>query len=61
MFHLPLQLFYLILHIRTAGSFQQPLSPEKESEYLCKMKNGDRQAREILIERNMRLVAHIVK
>ncbi len=61
MFHLPFQLFCLILHIRNAGSFQQPLSSEKEAEYLKKMKNGDLQAREILIERNMRLVAHIVK
>ncbi|MBO5249008.1 MAG: RNA polymerase sporulation sigma factor SigK [Clostridia bacterium] len=61
MLHLPFQLFYLILHIRNAGSFQQPLTTEKEEEYLRKMKNGDLQAREILIERNMRLVAHIVK
>ncbi len=61
MFHLPFHLFYLVLHIRNAGSFQQPLTEEKEAEYLKKMKNGDRQAREILIERNMRLVAHIVK
>ena len=61
MFYFPLKLLYLILHIRNAGSFQQPLTAEKEWEYLRKMKNGDRQAREILIERNMRLVAHIVK
>ena len=61
MFFLSLPLFYLILHIRNAGSFPQPLSAEKEGEYLRKMKNGDHQAREILIERNMRLVAHIVK
>ncbi len=61
MFHLPFQLFYLILHIRNAGSFPQPLSTEKELEYLKRMKRGDRQAREILIERNLRLVAHIVK
>lgn len=61
MFHLPFQLFCLILHIRNTGSFQQPLTKEKEAEYLKKMKNGDLQAREILIERNMRLVAHIVK
>ena len=61
MFYLPFQLFCLILHIRNAGSFQQPLTAEKEAEYLKKMKNGDLQAREILIERNMRLVAHIVK
>lgn len=61
MFHFSFHLFYLILHIRNAGSFPQPLTEEKEAEYLKKMKNGDRQAREILIERNMRLVAHIVK
>ena len=61
MFHLPFQLFCLILHIRNAGTFPQPLSAEKECEYLRKMQHGDRQAREILIERNMRLVAHIVK
>lgn len=61
MFHLPFHLFCLILHIRNVGSFQQPLTKEKEAEYLKKMKNGDLQAREILIERNMRLVAHIVK
>ena len=61
MFHLPFHLFCLILHVRNAGSFLRPLSEEKEAEYLRKMKNGDPQAREILIERNMRLVAHIVK
>lgn len=61
MFQLPFQLFYLILHIRNAGSFLQPLTAEKEAEYLRKMKHGDPQARQILIERNMRLVAHIVK
>lgn len=57
----PFQIFYLILHINSAGSFPQPLSAEKEAEYLKRMKNGDPQVREILIERNMRLVAHIVK
>ncbi len=61
MFHLPFQLFCLILHVRNAGSFRQPLTAEREDEYLRRMKNGDLQAREILIERNMRLVAHIVK
>lgn len=61
MIHLPFQLFYLILHVRTAGSFQHPLTPEKEAECLRRMKNGDLQAREMLIERNMRLVAHVIK
>lgn len=61
MLHLPFHLFLLILHIRNAGSYPQPLTTEQEEDYLRKMTNGDLQAREILIERNMRLVAHIVK
>ena len=41
--------------------FPDPLSDEDESKYLLLMKNGDRNARNILIEHNLRLVAHIVK
>lgn len=61
MFHLPFHFFCLVLHIRGTGSFLHPLPEEKEVEYIRKMKNGDPQARELLIEHNMRLVAHIVK
>ena len=61
MLNLPFHLFLLILHIRNAGSYPQPLTAEQEEDYLRKMKTGDPQAREVLIERNMRLVAHIVK
>jgi RNA polymerase sporulation-specific sigma factor len=43
------------------GSFQKPLTKEEESEYLAAMYGGDAKARDVLIERNMRLVAHIVK
>lgn len=42
-------------------SFPKPLSTKEEQEYLRACKKGDRQARDILIERNLRLVAHIVK
>ena len=42
-------------------TFPQPLSAREEREYLERYKEGDREAREILIHRNMRLVAHIVK
>jgi RNA polymerase sporulation-specific sigma factor len=42
-------------------SFPKPLSPKEEYDCLKKVKQGDMQAREILIERNLRLVAHIVK
>ena len=41
--------------------FPDPLSFEEESKYLELMKNGDREARNKLIEHNLRLVAHIVK
>ena len=42
-------------------TFPQPLSAREEREYLERYKEGDREAREVLIHRNMRLVAHIVK
>jgi len=42
-------------------TFPQPLSAREEREYLERYKEGDQEAREILIYRNMRLVAHVVK
>ena len=41
--------------------FPEPLSQEEEKMYLEKYKNGDEEARNILIERNLRLVAHVCK
>lgn len=41
--------------------FPEPLTNEEEKLYLEQMKNGDEDARNILIERNLRLVAHVVK
>ena len=41
--------------------FPEPLSSEDEKYYLERLKNGDKEARAILIEHNLRLVAHIVK
>ena len=43
------------------GSFPKPLSAEEEQHYLALAKAGDLEARNILIERNLRLVAHIMK
>ena len=43
------------------GSFPKPLTEEEERHYLALSKTGDLQARNILIERNLRLVAHIMK
>ena len=43
------------------GSFPRPLSESEEQHYLTQAKAGDLEARNILIERNLRLVAHIMK
>lgn len=42
-------------------SFPKPLSTKEETEYLRRYKLGDKEARDKLIEHNLRLVAHIVK
>ncbi|MCX7843535.1 MAG: RNA polymerase sporulation sigma factor SigK [Clostridia bacterium] len=53
--------FFLAGYVSNANSFPQPLSPEEEQKYVEAFKNGSEEARNILIERNLRLVAHIVK
>ena len=45
----------------SSGSFPKPLTEEEETRYLERFKAGDEDARNILIEHNLRLVAHIVK
>ena len=45
----------------STGSFPKPLTEEEERHYLRLAQNGDLEARNILIERNLRLVAHIMK
>lgn len=42
-------------------SFPQPLSQEEENEYIGRWAKGDKEARTVLIERNLRLVAYLVK
>ncbi len=55
-------LFFLFLRVSNTGaSFPPPLSKSSETEYFVRSRNGDTEARNILIERNMRLVAHIAK
>ena len=52
-------LFYsLQLH---SGSFPKPLTSEEERHYLARAAQGDLEARNILVERNLRLVAHVMK
>ena len=45
----------------SSGSFPKPLTAKEEAYYLEKAANGDLEARNILVERNLRLVAHIMK
>ena len=45
----------------STGSFPKPLTEEEERHYLELSAQGDLEARNILIERNLRLVAHIMK
>ena len=52
---------YFILYIRMQNSFQKPLSAAQEAKYLERLKNGDSEARDVLINHNLRLVAHVVK
>ena len=53
-------LLLLISYINN-NAFPQPLSEEEEAKYLALFKAGDEEARNILIEHNLRLVAHITK
>jgi len=48
-------------YISGNSSFPQPLTEEEEKFYLNKFKDGDLKSKNILVERNLRLVAHIVK
>ena len=52
---------FVVGYISSSNLFPEPLTSEEEQIYLEKMKIGDEEARNILIERNLRLVAHVVK
>lgn len=54
-------IFFLISYVSNVNSFKKPLSLKEEQMYLERYKNGDKEAKNILIERNLRLVAHVVK
>lgn len=67
MFGFPINLLFFtpivfgVGYIKSNNLFPEPLTSEEEKIYLEKMKNGNEEARNILIERNLRLVAHIAK
>lgn len=54
------ELVFFVSYVKN-NAFPQPLSPAQERKYLKLMAEGDMEARNILIEHNLRLVAHIVK
>jgi RNA polymerase sporulation-specific sigma factor len=54
-------LVYLVLHVTNSGSFPRPLTAVEERHYLDLYKSGDSVAKNVLIEHNLRLVAHIIK
>lgn len=54
-------ILFLVSYVSSSTSFPQPLTAEEEAMYLKKYEEGDEEARNILVERNLRLVAHIVK
>ena len=54
-------LFFTLRLSGGGGSFPRPLKAEEEREYLQRWAQGDLEARNKLVEHNLRLVAHIVK
>ena len=48
-------------YIQGGNLFPEPLTPEEERKCLMQMSKGDEESRNILIERNLRLVAHVAK
>ncbi len=55
------KIFFFTGMVQDKGTFPKPLSPEDEKKFLILTRQGDEEAKEILIRHNMRLVAHIVK
>lgn len=60
-FLLLMNTFLLMLRISPSDSFQKPLGKEEEKALLERWEKGDIEARNLLVEHNLRLVAHIIK
>lgn len=52
---------FLISYVSGQNSFSKPLSAAEEKQYLELASKGDKSAKDVLVERNLRLVAHIAK
>lgn len=55
------KIFFFTGLVKPKGSFPKPLEPEEEKKYLALARAGDKNAKDVLVKHNMRLVAHIVK
>lgn len=55
------KIFFFTGLVQNKGTFPKPLSAQEEKKYLSLARAGDKEAKEILIKHNMRLVAHVVK
>ena len=55
------KMFFVLSYVTNVTTFAEPLTAREEAMYLERMRQGDKDARSILIERNLRLVAHVVK
>lgn len=60
-FELLKNMLFFVLHVENNNIFPKPLSQDEELDSFKKMSQGDKAARNKLIEHNLRLVAHIVK
>ena len=54
-------LIFFALHIGNAGHFPPPLTKKQEAQAIEKAEKGDIDARNLLVEHNLRLVVHIIK
>lgn len=52
---------FLILHVTGSNAFPKPLTAKEENMYIQRLKDGDKEAKNKLVEHNLRLVAHIIK
>lgn len=55
------EIYFLVSYISQSGSFPNPLNAKEEQRYLNEYRDGSIDARNYLVEKNMRLVAHIAK
>lgn len=61
MFEIFTQLIFFALHLDNYGVFPPPLKPKEEAKYIALLNDGNKEAKDMLVKHNLRLVAHILK